>query len=176
MAPRNSTSAVAHVRWTTCCAILMASLVWLPAYAGGTGAPTEQSAENGTIWWSEIVTSDPGKSREFYSQVFGWTSKVVSALDTSRPPLAGEEEYTIYYKGGAEIAGAATATTAATDGARPGWVNYIQVGNVDAAAADVAKLGGKVVKAPYTMASVGRFALVSDPDGVLIGLVSPAKP
>lgn len=174
MRSTNTASVVQRVCKSICCAFWLVTAVSMPAHAGGSSATVEQAAEIGSIWWSEIVSANPAKSREFYANVFGWTPKVVSAVDTSRAPALGEDEYTIYSKDGVEIAGSAMKIDAATDVAPPGWVNYIQVVNVDAAAENAVKLGGKIIKPPYDMAGTGRFALVKDPDGVVIGLVAPA--
>lgn len=164
------------VRKVLCCAVSAVALMSLPAHAGNVAGQADQATEVGSIWWSEIVSANPSKSREFYTQVFGWTTKVVSAVDTSRAPTPGEDEYTIYSKGGVEVAGGASAVDASPDAKRTGWVNYIQVVNVDAAAQDAVKHGGSIIKAPYDMSGTGRFALVQDPDGILIGLVSPVGP
>ena len=176
MARRYTSTAAAVQRVCTSLfsALWLVMAISFPAHAGDTSGTAGQVSETGSIWWSEVVTANPAKSLEFYSKVFGWTPKVVSAVDTSRAPGLGEDEYTIYSKDGVEIAGSAMKTDAAADVAPPGWVNYIQVANVDAAAENAVKQGGQVIKAPYDMPGTGRFALVKDPDGIVVGLVAPA--
>lgn len=176
MAIRSTTtaSAIQRARRSLSCTLWMVAVAVLPVHAGDTSATAGQAAEIGSIWWSEIVSANPAKSREFYANVFGWTPKVVSAVDTSRAPAPGEDEYTIYSKDSVEIAGGAVKTDSVTDVGAPGWVNYIQVNNVDTAAESAVKNGGKILKPPYDMAGAGRFALVRDPDGIVVGLVAPA--
>ncbi len=137
------------------------------------GTAADAQPEVGSIWWSEVVSADPVRSRDFYSSVFGWVPKIVSAEDTSRAPAQGEAEYTIYTYGGAEVAGGASSEGKPTEEIRPGWINYVQVANVDMAVMEAVKKGGKVVKSPYDESVNGRFAVIQDPEGLVIGLVTP---
>jgi predicted enzyme related to lactoylglutathione lyase len=50
-------------------------------------------------------------------------------------------------------------------GARPVWLGYIGVEDVDATVAAIEADGGKVLKPAWDIPSVGRLALVSDPQG-----------
>jgi uncharacterized protein len=151
---------------------LAASLFSSGALAAEGSASDDESAV-GSVWWSEVVSPNPARSREFYANVFGWTPKVVSSEDTSRSPTPGEEEYTVYTHAGIEIAGGAVIDSKSPNAARPGWVTYIQVASVDDAIVEVVKNGGKIIKAPYDSENTGRFAVIEDPDGIVVGLVNP---
>ena len=48
------------------------------------------------------------------------------------------------------------------------------VEDVDATAANVTKLGGKVHMPPFDIPEVGRSAVVADPQGAAFGLFKPA--
>ena len=50
-------------------------------------------------------------------------------------------------------------------GARPSWMGYVWVEDVDAALPKLMAAGGKVFKAPSDIPGVGRFAVVADPYG-----------
>jgi uncharacterized protein len=50
-------------------------------------------------------------------------------------------------------------------GARPRWMGYIAVDDVDVYAARVNAVGGSVHRAPRDIPGVGRFAVVADPHG-----------
>jgi predicted enzyme related to lactoylglutathione lyase len=136
---------------------------------------TATSAETGTVWWSEIMSADPARTRDFYASVAGWTPKTVAATDTTRPPNPGEAEYTLFTHNGVEVAGATKLDAGDADDMRPGWITYIQVANVDNAVIEALKKGGRILKAPFDDASVGRLAIVADPDGIPVGLVTPAS-
>ncbi len=130
------------------------------------------ASETGTIWWSEIMSTDPARTRDFYASVAGWTPKTVAATDTTRPPNPGEAEYTLFMHNGIEVAGASKLETGDSD-ARPGWMSYIEVANVDTAVIEALKKGGRILKAPFDDANTGRMAIVADPDGIPVGLVTP---
>jgi predicted enzyme related to lactoylglutathione lyase len=60
-------------------------------------------------------------------------------------------------------------------GMRPCWVGYIGVDDVDAAAAKAQRLGGKIIAAPTDIPNVGRFAVVTDPQGAAFNLFKPSQ-
>ena len=41
----------------------------------GTDMPTRQTAPIGAPCWVDLTTSDPERSRAFYTQLFGWTAE-----------------------------------------------------------------------------------------------------
>ena len=47
---------------------------------------TATAADTGTVWWSEIMSADPGRTRDFYTSVAGWTPKTVAAMGTMKVP------------------------------------------------------------------------------------------
>jgi predicted enzyme related to lactoylglutathione lyase len=62
---------------------------------------------------------------------------------------------------------------AAKRGAKPSWTGNVQVEDVDATAALTKKLGGTVHKEPTDIPTVGRFAVIADPQGVAISVFKP---
>lgn len=135
--------------------------------------PSAPNSEAGTVWWTELRTRDLTATRDFYAGVIGWTPKIVAQDDMTRPPAAGETGYTLFTMRGQEVAGAEKIEAGDAAGQRPGWFTYIQVEDVDEAAAKAAKQGGKVVQQPSDVAGVGRVAEIEDPEGNRIGLVAP---
>ncbi len=51
-------------------------------------------------------------------------------------------------------------------GARPGWLFYIGVDDVDVTAALITDKGGSIRMPPFTLEGVGRMAMVADPQGI----------
>lgn len=165
---RSSTPSLFTYARTSAVAALAALAVQAsPALAENsvTASPT-----TGTVWWSEIMSADPARTRAFYTSVAGWTEKTVAAADTTRPPNPGEAEYTLFLRNGVEVAGASKIDA---DDARPGWLTYIEVANVDDAVIEALKNGGRILKAPFDDTNTGRMAIVADPDGIPVGLVTP---
>lgn len=155
--------------------VALCALITSPALSDTTTTtPAATATDVGTVWWSEIVSSNPAQSRAFYANVVGWTPKVVAAEDQSRAPNTGEAEYTLFVQDGNEVAGASQLDSKDPAAARPGWLTYIQVANVDTAVEQALKNGGRVLKAPYDATGMGRMAVIADPDGIPVGLVTPA--
>jgi predicted enzyme related to lactoylglutathione lyase len=61
-------------------------------------------------------------------------------------------------------------------GAPPHWMAHVQVENVDATASQVKALGGKIHKEPEEVPTVGRFAVIGDPQGAFISIFTPSAP
>jgi predicted enzyme related to lactoylglutathione lyase len=56
---------------------------------------------------------------------------------------------------------------AASCGARPGWLGYIGVDDVDATAADIVKAGGAQHMPATDIPGVGRLAMLANPQGAM---------
>lgn len=154
-------------------AALMAGLTSLPTAAQSPQATTD--ADTGTVWWNELISSDPDRSRDFYQSVAGWTPKIVAADDNARTPAPGEPAYTLFSTGSTEAAGMTKYEGKDPNDPKPGWLMYVQVADVDNAVGEALKKGGKVLRAPTDAAKIGRIAIVQDPDGNAIGLYAPIK-
>ncbi|MGO4570361.1 VOC family protein [Microvirga sp. 2TAF3] len=114
--------------------------------------------QHGDFIWYELLTTDADAASRFYGAVIGWRV---------RPAEGSDRDYRILGTGDADVAGVMT-ILADTDcvGMRPGWLGYVGVTDVDATAAEVVRAGGTQYVAPTDIPGVGRFAMVSDPQGV----------
>ena len=102
----------------------------------------------------------------FYRAVVGW-----EARDSGQQAM----RYTLFSAGDTPVAGLMTIPpNAAAAGMRPGWVGYIGVDDVDAAAARLTEAGGRIHRAPDDIPGVGRFAVVADPQGAAFMLFRPS--
>jgi predicted enzyme related to lactoylglutathione lyase len=111
----------------------------------------------GKYCWYELMTTDPEAAGKFYSHVVGWN------LFEPGGPHAG---YTLFKVGEQGIGGMMKLPDeACAAGARTGWMGYIWVPEVEAAVAKVVAAGGAVHKEPADIPEIGRFAVVSDPQG-----------
>jgi uncharacterized protein len=54
------------------------------------------------------------------------------------------------------------------------WMPYFWVEKVDASAEKARQLGGKVMVPPQDIPKVGRFAIVSDAQGAVFAIFTPA--
>ena len=66
------------------------------------------------------------------------------------------------------------ANTQAPAGTPAHWFSYIAVDDVDASCAAVKAGGGQVTGEPFDVEGVGRIAMVQDPNGGMVGIMTPA--
>lgn len=120
------------------------------------------TSSHGCFVWYELMTTDTDAAAEFYRGVVGWDAK-----DAGMPGMA----YTIVSAGDVGVGGImALPETARTAGARPGWIGYVAVDDVDKRAAQLERAGGRIHRAPDDIPGVGRFAMVADPQGAVLAL------
>jgi predicted enzyme related to lactoylglutathione lyase len=113
----------------------------------------------GDFIWYELLTSDSDAAEEFYSGVIGWNVRPAGANSTV-------PTYRMFSAAAAEVGGMMPLPEgAAAAGMRPCWLGYIGVDDVDATTAAIVKDGGAVHMPPSDIPGVGRFAMVSDPQG-----------
>jgi predicted enzyme related to lactoylglutathione lyase len=122
--------------------------------------------------WYELMTPDPGAVAAFYEAVGGW--KVVDMGMTT--DASGHDYRMIQRPDGGSLGGVLTMNRDMIDhGAKPGWVTYFHVDDVDASVAKIEALGGKT-RMPARAVAVGRMAMVSDPQGAPFYVMSPTPP
>ena len=110
----------------------------------------------GQFFWHELMTTDTKAAEKFYSDVVGWKA--------AKAP--GDMPYTLFNVGDRGIAGMLAITPdMAQHGARPGWLGYVSVDDVDQSLARLKQEGGKAFMGPQDVPGVIRFAMVADPQG-----------
>jgi predicted enzyme related to lactoylglutathione lyase len=105
------------------------------------------------------MTADPDASKAFYDEVIGWTVE-------AQP--SGEMDYRmIGTADGGMVGGVFRLTEEMIDGgAKPTWLFYIGVEDVDASVEKIKAEGGKVMMPAWDIPGVGRIAMVTDPQGI----------
>jgi hypothetical protein len=119
----------------------------------------------GRFVWYELMTTDPAGAEAFYPSITGWTTS----------PFPGmAEPYTIWMRGEAGIGGLMRLPDDARKaGAPPHWMAYVGTHDVDATAEHARQLGAKTVVPPTDIPNVGRFAVISDPQGAHLAIYKP---
>lgn len=116
----------------------------------------------GRFVWYELMTTDLAAAREFYGAVAGW-----SLADSGMSGI----DYTLASVGEARVAGMMTLSDEVrAQGARPGWLGYVAVPDVDASAQAVRDTGGTIHRAPDDIPGIGRFSVAADPQGAVFVL------
>ena len=123
-------------------------------------------ADHGTFYWNELVTTDPGQCSTFYSTVVGWTSRDMD--------MGEGGTYTIFQSNGTDIGGMFKMQGPQFEGVPPHWMGYVAVDDVDAAVAKVEGAGGAVKAPPFDVPGIGRIAVITDPVGATVSLMTPA--
>ena len=125
----------------------------------------------GGFIWYELMTTDPDAAAAFYGPVVGWK------IGANAMP-GGDMDYRMIERGDGGYAGGVLALTGqmTAGGARPAWMGYLHVEDVDAEVAAITAEGGQVHMPPITMAGVGRMAMVADPQGAPVYLMAPRPP
>ena len=122
--------------------------------------------------WYELMTPEPGAVAPFYRAVLGWE---IPAEGHDMPN--GSQYREILRADGGSAGGVLTLTPSmAGGGARPGWLTYWHVDDVDAAVAKAENLGASVHMPPMTMPGVGRMAMLADPQGAPFYVMDPTPP
>jgi len=117
---------------------------------------------HGRFVWYELTTTDVEAAKAFYAEVVGWGTR-----DASMPGAA----YTLFTAGGASVSGLMSLPEDARKlGFRPGWLGYIGVNDVDAAAERIKQLGGAVHVPPKDIPNISRFSIAVDPQMATIAL------
>ena len=126
---------------------------------------------HGRFVWSELMTTDAKAAARFYAKVVGWTTQPFPGSETSDTP------YTLWMAGEHSVGGLmAMPEEMKAAGAPPSWTIYVGVRDADAVSARVLSLGGKVVVPPSDIPKVGRFAVLSDPQGACFAILQPDGP
>jgi predicted enzyme related to lactoylglutathione lyase len=119
----------------------------------------------GHFYWADLQTSDIDGAIAFYAKLFGWTTVEIPG---------GPAPYCVAQLGGRSKSG--LAQLAAGDAARPSWLAYLTVANVDDTLPRVEELGGTVLQPAFDVMDLGRMALVQDPTGATFALWNDTKP
>jgi predicted enzyme related to lactoylglutathione lyase len=121
---------------------------------------------HGAFSWSELTTPDPAAAAAFYGALLGWAVK-------DPDPHMGD--YRVASVGEGMVAGICSPFPGAPP-APPHWGVYVTVDNADSTAAQCTALGGKVLVPPMDVPTVGRMAVLQDPQGAVFSVMtySPA--
>ena len=119
----------------------------------------------GAFSWNELMTTDVNGAKAFYGELFGWGMQDIQPCGM---------DYTMAKLGDTEIAGIMAIPESAA-GMPPTWGAYVTVNDVDALLPRVEKLGGKVFLPPQDIPDVGRFAVIQDPQGAMLSLITYLK-
>lgn len=130
------------------------------------------SDDRGAFIWYELMTPDISAAKAFYDAVVGWE------IDGQNSVPEDGKDYRMINRSDGGLAGGVLAMTQdmVAGGAKPSWLGYVHVPNVDDAVKAMTDAGGTVHMPPSDMEGVGRMAMVADPQGATMYLMTPIPP
>ncbi|HJO65607.1 MAG TPA: VOC family protein [Sphingomonas sanguinis] len=105
--------------------------------------------------WYELLTDDVAAAQDFYARLIGWQVGDSGIADIDYRIVATPE--------GEAIGGLMQRPPGSPGGAV--WLGYLPVVDVDESVEAIVEDGGQVLMPAWSMAGVGRMALVTDPLG-----------
>jgi len=130
--------------------------IWQPKKHQGIGVKGEPNS----LTWNELLTNDTQKAIDFYTKLFGWKTKTDS----------GATPYTEIINGDDHIGGMMQIQPHMGP-MPPNWGIYIAVDDCDGTAQKAISLGGRQYVPPTDIPNVGRFAMLSDPQGAVFSII-----
>ncbi|MBI1422308.1 MAG: VOC family protein [Gammaproteobacteria bacterium] len=120
------------------------------------------TTKHGAFSWNELMTTDVSAAKAFYAELFGWDMH-----DEQAPGMT----YTVLITGGQKVGGIMAMPEDVQD-APPAWGAYVTVDDVDKQTQRASQLGATVILPPCDIPRVGRFAVIRDPQGAILSLIT----
>lgn len=138
-------------------------MLWEPRNHIGAGIRDEP----GSLTWSELLTHDTEAAKRFYTELFGWATEEMDMgeMDTGDP-------YTLFTRGDLFAGGLFRMGEDMRD-VPPHWSVCFAIDDIDAAVSRAEELGGRIDVPPMDVPTVGRYALLADPEGAVFALLQP---
>lgn len=122
------------------------------------------SNKHGDFIWYELLTGDSDGAQRFYSAILGWQASGSGQPGMDYRILHARDEASGESR---DVGGLLQLTEEMIrGGARPVWLGYIGVDDVDRSVTNILAAGGEVQLAPHDIPNVGRIAMVTDPQGI----------
>ena len=121
----------------------------------------------GRFVWHELQTTDTTAAQSFYQKIMGWGTQA----------WENDPSYVMWTAKGETVGGLTTPPAQAkAGGAPPSWLTYIGTPDVDGTVRLALSRGASVLTPAQTVPSVGRFAVLADPQGAVFAPFTPEPP
>jgi len=123
----------------------------------------------GSWIWYELMTPDADGSKAFYDRVVGWSIQTTHGDSTDYGFINNAD--------GGMTGGVLHLTNEMCEhGARPCWLGYLGVDDVDASVTAIEAAGGRLLMPARDVEMAGRIAMVADPNGAPFYVMTPVPP
>ncbi|MFA6218502.1 MAG: VOC family protein [Erythrobacter sp.] len=125
--------------------------------------------DRGAFIWYELMTGDAAGAKAFYDTLLGWD------IQRHGDPAPGGTQYRMIMRSDGKPEGGVLELTPdmIAHGARPCWLGYVCVPDVDATVKAIEESGGMAHMPATDLPGVGRFAMVADPWGASFYVMTP---
>ncbi|MEE8062279.1 MAG: VOC family protein [Gemmatimonadales bacterium] len=121
----------------------------------------------GHFIWYECLTKDKEAAVDYYTKLIGWGT---TDWESDMGP------YTMWTKDETPIGGVMVLPEEAMAGVPPFWLGYISTPDTDATTDQTTELGGAILVPPMTIPTIGRMAVLKDPQGAIFACYTPETP
>ena len=125
--------------------------------------------EHGSMQWCELMTPDPEAVAAFYRNSLQVSTDPMEMPDGSINSIVSTKDGPVM--GVSALSGLSDELIARLGG--PTWIVYFNVDDVDAAVERAEQHGAELPDPPWDVPGVGRMAWIYDPQGALLGLITP---
>jgi uncharacterized protein len=124
----------------------------------------------GSWIWYELMTTDPMEAKTFYDAVVGW--------DIDAASMSPDMDYRMINCPDGGMTGGVFKLNEEmiSHGAKPCWLGYIGVEDVDASLIAIEAAGGKTLMSAHDIEMAGRIAMVTDCCGAPFYVMTPTPP
>lgn len=130
--------------------------------------PDQQAVTAGRAFpWHEVYAPDADASVDFYTKALG--------MGVENFEMEGMPTYRMLTVNGVAVAGVVSTKSLPMPNVPPHWAAYLSVDDVDARIAKCKEMGATIIVEPMDVPTIGRMALISDPQGAAIWLFKGAS-
>ena len=127
--------------------------------------------EHGAMQWCELMSTDPESAAAFYRSLLDVTTNAMEMPDGSYNYIINTQDGPVFSI--SALSGLSDDLIVRAGGTM--WVTYFNVDDVDAAVDRAVKHGAELPDPPWDVPGIGRMAWIYDPQGALLGLITPPK-
>jgi predicted enzyme related to lactoylglutathione lyase len=123
-------------------------------------------ADHGTFYWNELNTRDVESAKKFYEKAIGWTFDGM--------PMGEMGTYWVANANGKPVGGVFNMDGMGIPKEVPEhWLSYLAVDDIDKRVKKAKDAGAEIMREPFDVPEVGRIAILKQPDGAVIGWITP---
>ena len=123
-------------------------------------------ATHGTFFWNELLTPDPAAAAAFLSDLVG-------GYEIREMPME-DGTYRVLMRDDRPVGGIMS-LAGLPPGTPPHWQSYLAVDDVNATVRRTTELGGRMIREPFDVEGMGRIAVIKDPQGAVLSLITPVR-